>query len=288
MLLKSKIFVKSSILLIFSGFLVSCSSSPEPIPSAYISHVFDYVYSPGQDALLATKADTTNFIGVPSIDKGYLHLGGFGGYVIAGFDHNVLNAEDADFEIFCMRGAWPEPGVVYVMSDTNGDGKPNDTWYEIKGNQYKNSIRNYWVRYYKAEDDSTNISWRDSKGNQGQLVPGKGFRYSARWWWHPTKPDSITFYGTRLPDAFDKNANGAWTVPIPRFTKGYAKNVFGSDYDSALGANSFDISDAVDSLGKAVNLPHIRFIKVQTGVFQQAGWLNVVSTDLMGAKDLKK
>lgn len=64
--------------------------------------------------------------------------------------------------------------------------------------------------------------------------------------------------------------------------------MFESDYDSALAANSFDISDVVDSLGKAVDLPHIRFIKVKTGVFQQAGWLNTISTDLMGAKDLKK
>ncbi len=80
----------------------------------------------------------------------------------------------------------------------------------------------------------------------------------------------------------------AWTVPTARFTKGYAKNVFGSDYDSALAANNFDISDVVDSLGKAVDLPHIRFIKVKTGVFQQAVWLNAISTDLMGAKDLKK
>jgi len=37
-----------------------------------------------------------------------------------------------------------------------------------------------------------------------------------------------------------------------------------------------------------VNLPHIRFIKIQTAVFQQAGWLNEVSTEVRGAKDLRK
>ena len=276
-----------SLLLILSVFMVSCSRY-EPASSAYITKVYDYTYAPGQQALLAKKADVTNFIGVPSVDKGCLHLGGFGGYVIAGFDHNVENGEDADFEIYSLKGAWPEPGVVYVMSDTNGDGKPNDTWYELKGNQYKNSKRNYWVTYYRNEDDSTNIAWLDSQGNRGELVSGMGSNYTSAWWWPSTKNDSITFTGTRLPDAFDKDANGVWTVPATRFTRGYAKNVTGTDYDPVLGANSFDISNAVDSLGHSVDLPNIRFIKVQTGVFQRAGWMNEVSTEVLGARDLRK
>jgi hypothetical protein len=276
-----------SLLLIFSYFMVSCSRY-EPEASAYVSKVFDYVYSPGQQASLVKKTDVTNFIGEPSVDKGCLHLGGFGGYVIAGFDHNVENGDDFDFEVFSMKGAWPEPGVVYVMSDTNGDGKPNDTWYELKGNQYKNSKRNYWVRYYRAEDDASNITWLDSQGNRGALVSGLGSKYTAGWWWSATKNDSITLSGTRLPDAFDRDSNGYWSVPASRFTKGYAKNVTGTDYNPTLGANSFDISDAVDSLGHSVELPNIRFIKVQTGVFQRAGWMNEVSTEVMGARDLRK
>ena len=275
------------LLLIFSGFLVSCSRY-EPASSAYVSKVFDYVYSPGQESALVKMTDIANFIGEPSVNKGCLHLGGFGGYVIAGFDHNVENGEDVDFEIFSLKGDWPEPGVVYVMSDTNNDGKPNDTWYELKGNQYKNSLHNYWVTYYRNDDDSTNIAWLDSKGSRGELVSGSGSKYTAGWWWSATKKDSVTFTGTRLPDAFDQDATGRWFVPRTRFTKGYAKNVTGADYDPVLGANSFDISNAVDSLGYSVELPNIRFIKVQTGVFQRAGWINEVSTDVLGAKDLRK
>jgi len=44
----------------------------------------------------------------------------------------------------------------------------------------------------------------------------------------------------------------------------------------------------VDSLGNTVTLTNIRFIKVQTAVLQQAGWLNEVSTEIRGAKDLRK
>jgi hypothetical protein len=176
------------------------------------------------------------------------------------------------------------------MSDTNGDGLPNETWYELIGNQFSNSKRNYWVRYYNAVSDITNITWKDSEGNKGELKSGYGSNYTSSWWWPFTTTDSITLQGTRLPNSFDDNSsNGTqnWVVPTDRFTWGYAKNLYGTDYDSDLGANKFDISNAVDALGNKVNLPNIRFIKIQTAVFQQAGWLNEVSTEVRGAKDLR-
>lgn len=278
-------------IVIYAFLLVSCKGTNDPqTSSAYISTVFDYVYAPGQHALLAKKTDISNFIGEPTNEKGWLYLGGFGGYVVAGFDHNVLNSNGFDFEIIALKGASPEPGVVYVMSDTNGDGLPNETWYELKGNQFSNSKRHYWACYYKAATDSANITWKDSEGTTGELKSSYGSNYSAVWWWPATTTDSITFWGTRLPDSYDNRSSGGtqyWVVPPDRFTWGYAKNLEGTDYDSELGANKFDVSNAVDSLGNAVNLPHIRFIKIQTAVFQQAGWLNEVSTEVRGAKDLR-
>lgn len=283
---------KSSVCVLFLFTLTSCSWFQEPTKSsAYITTVYDYVYAPGQHALLAKKSDTSNFIGEPTNDKGFLYLGGFGGYVVAGFDHNVTNGDGFDFEVIALKGASPEPGVVYVMSDANGNGLPDETWYELKGNQFPNSKRHYWVRYYKAVSDSTNITWKDSEGNRGELKSGYGSKYSAKWWWPATTTDSIRFYGTRLPDSYVNTSTTSaqnWIVPSSLFTWGYAKNLNGTDYDSDLGANKFDISNAVDSLGNAVNLPHIRFIKIQTAVFQQAGWLNEVSTEVRGAKDLRK
>jgi hypothetical protein len=64
--------------------------------------------------------------------------------------------------------------------------------------------------------------------------------------------------------------------------------MYGTDYDSNVAANKLDISNAVDAAGNPVNLTSIRFIKVQTGVFQQAGWTNEVSSEVRGAKDLRK
>jgi hypothetical protein len=273
---------------------ISCKGGDDPSTnednSAYISQVFEYVYAPGQHAKIAKSTDITNFIGEPRTDK-WLYLGGFGGYVIAGFNHNVTNGDGVDFEVFALQGASPEPAVVYLMSDTNGDGKPNEKWYELKGNQFDNSKRDYWVRYYKAVSDTANITWLDSEGAKGYLKCGFGGTNSAAWWWPTTTTDSITFQGTRLPNAYDDNsADGAqyWVVPNDRFKWGYAENVYGTDYEKTIGGNKLDISNAVDSLGNAVSLPHIRFIKVQTGVFQQAGWTNEVSSEIRGAKDLRK
>ena len=287
-------FPLSGLLPLLCIVLNSCSGN-NPVDtkasSAYITKVYEYVYAPGQHALMAMPTDSTNFNGEPSNNKGFLYLGGFGGYVVAGFDHNVVNGTGFDFEVYAYQGASPEPGVVYVMQDKNGDGLPNDTWYELKGNQFANSQRNYWVRYYKAALDSANITWKDKNGNHGELVSGFGSNYSAKWWWPATITDSITFHGTRLPDAYENKSSGGtqyWTVPQDRFAWGYAKNLYGTDYDSTLGANKFDISNAVDSVGNTVSLTDIRFIKIQTGVLQQAGWLNEVSTEVRGAKDLRK
>ena len=287
----NRLFVHFLCVILLAFVLFSCKGSePEENSSAYISEVFEYVYGPGQHAKLAKTTDVANFIGAPKSDK-WLYLGGFGGYVVAGFNHNVVNGAGNDFEVFALQGASPEPAVVYVMSDTNGDGKPNEKWYELKGNQFDNSKRNYWVRYYKAVTDSANITWLDSEGNSGFLKCSYAGVNSSEWWWANTLTDSITLIGTRLPNAYDDNSStGAqsWVVPKDRFTWGYAENVYGTDYEKTVGGNKLDISNAVDSLGNAVNLSSIRFIKVQTGVFQQAGWTNEISSEVRGAMDLRK
>lgn len=277
----------SFILILFQ--LISCKRNDAVVNSPYISTVFAYVYAPGQNAKTAEPTDTANFIGAPSSDKGWLYLGGFGGYVIAGFDHDVINGAGPDFEVFNLQSISPEPAIVYVMSDTNGNGKPDDTWYELKGNQFSNSKRNYRVTYYKALTDSANIRWKDSEGNSGELISGYGSKFSSGWWWTATQTDSICFQGTRLPDAYINQSTDSipyWVVPHDRFTWGYAENVYGQDFESVSNGNKLDISNAVDSLGNPININKIRFIKVQTAVFQQAGWLNEVSSEIRGAKDL--
>jgi len=272
--------------------LFSCDEPEVPTEdnSAFITTVFRYVYAPGQHAANVLPADSANFTGNPSETNSTVFLGGFGGYIEAGFDHNVINHDGPDFEVFAMKSSAPEPAVVYVMQDTNGDGKPNEIWYQLKGSQYENSKHAYWVRYYKAKSGDSNISWLDSEGVRGELKSGYGATNTSGWWWPATITDSITFYGTRLPDSYENTGAGEaqfWAVPAGKFEWGYAENNSGTDYDKENGSNKLDISNAVDPQGNSVSLSHIRFIKIQSAVFQQAGWLNEVSPEVTGAKEIK-
>jgi len=281
--------IVASFLLMFT----SCEpvEETEEDTTIYLSTVFEYVYGPGQHAAQAKSSDTQYIIGNPTKHSGWLYLGGFGGYVVAGFSANIPNLEGADFEVFALPGAGPEPAVVYVMSDDNNDGLPNETWYELKGSQFENSRRNYSVTYYKPAADTANITWYDSDGQTGELIAGFGANNTAAWWWPETLTDSVTFHGTRLPDAYEHNQVGEmsnWTVPEGRFAWGYAENKSGTDYDSNKNSNRLDISHAVDANGNPVHLDHIRFIKIQSAVLQQAGWLNEVSPEIRGAGGLMK
>jgi hypothetical protein len=173
------------------------------------------------------------------------------------------------------------------MPDSNNDLKPNDVWYELKGSLYGTAKRNYWVKYFKPLTQTENIKWVDSDMNSGELKSGYGGAWSAAWWWPYSSADSLVLSGTRLADAYINSGNEQtqhWVVPANTYTWGYAENMQGTDYDSDAGSNKLDISNAIDAQGNAVNLTQIRFIKIQSAVFQQAGWLNEVSPELRGAK----
>jgi len=267
-------------------FKVTVTSSP------YITKVFDYQYGPGQHATTVTTSESNNFIGEPWADgKSFVHLGGWGGYIIAGFDHTVKNRDGYDFAVYAQPGASSEPGVVYVMKDTNGNGEPDDgLWLQLKGSEYNNSetIHNYEVTYYKPATDSDNVTWKDNQGNSGELVPNYG---TDSWWWsgYGNKTE-VTFDGERLPNAYvntsTNDSTENWALRNDLFTWGYAETYNNQDYDTNLKANRFDISDAVNADGSPANLDGIDFIKVQSSVFQIAGWLNEVSTEVSGAADL--
>jgi hypothetical protein len=56
-------------------------------------------------------------------------LADIGGYMISGFDHSVEKRPGGK-ELRITGNSMPEPGVVWVMQDSNGNGRPDDVWYE--------------------------------------------------------------------------------------------------------------------------------------------------------------
>ncbi len=266
--------------------------TPDKDSIIWLSEVFKYVYAPGQHALLAKSEQTKHILGDPSKHSNWLYLGGFGGFVIAGFSEDIPNKEGYDFEIYGY-GIAPEPAIVYVMPDLNGDELPNDTcWFELKGSEFEHTTRDYSLTYYKPSSAEENISWKDNQGNTGEILAGFKNHADAKhnttfnWWWPETLTDSINFIGSKLPDAYiysNDNGSSNWHVPKGRFSWGYAENIGAEDYDKQRYANKFDISNAVDKDGNSVYLENIRFIKIQTAVFQQAGQLNEISAEIRGA-----
>ncbi|MCE1155963.1 MAG: hypothetical protein LWW91_07575 [Bacteroidales bacterium] len=267
--------------------VVSCKPDPEPAAPVYLSEVFEYVYGPGQHASLAQPLDTQYLTGNPEHHDGWLYLGGYGGYVVAGFPREIKNEEGPDFEVIAMKGAAPEPAVVFVMTDANGNGRPDDSWYELKGSLTDETLRNYTVTYFKPAASTENIRWEDSEGGSGELKSFFGAAHSAGWWWPHSTSGTVTFTGSRLPAIYENNpANGGdfWSVPANRVQWGYAENNQGTDYDASSGSNWLDISNAVDAAGNPVQLASIRFLKIQSAVFQQAGQTNEVSPEIRGAR----
>ena len=285
--------------------------------SPYISRVWEFCpapgqfvnelpqYEPGDDAnMMRLKAEEA----IADGNNGLVSLGGWGGYIVFGFDHMVENvAGERDFMVLgnafyssatdadVNPGGSCEPGVVMVSYDANGNGKPDDEWYELAGSEYTNPAtrHNYSVTYSRpaadhiptpsqtnsALSDTTYILWRDNQGATGFM--NKLVYHTQSYYPEWIDADTMMFYGTRLPDnAQDVSGNGTYYV-LFAFAYGYADNHPNSSAEAGL-----DINWAVKEDGTPANLAGIHFVKVYTGVHQQCGWLGETSTEIMGAVDL--
>ncbi|WP_281233177.1 cell surface protein [Flavobacterium gelatinilyticum] len=302
---------------------VSVSAEAKELKS-YISKVIEFKPAPGQfvnDLPVANDGDsadrvlsrTNMYLAKKNADM--ISLGAFGGYVVFGFDHSIVNIKGKrDFRVLGnafwaeanpnpdaeMRGGSSEAGVIMVSYDKNKNGLPDDEWYEIEGagHNMEKTIRNYEITYFRPDPnkvpvpgggtgtviftDLEYIYWKDNQGKDGYLVQNNAYNHSLEYWpkWLKDQ-ESITFKGTRLPDnAVDESGNGSYFVQYA-FLYGYADNAPNSDDDSAI-----DIDWAIDKDGNKVKLPAVDFVKVYNGLNQQAGWLGETSTEIMGAVDL--
>ncbi len=55
------------------------------------------------------------------------------------------------------------------MQDINGNGLPDDQWYELKGSEAgkDETIRNFEVTYYHPEGKKMDVQWISSDGRNG-------------------------------------------------------------------------------------------------------------------------
>ena len=262
--------------------LYSDTSEITPQQSQYISKVYEYVPATGQfvnelpkyetgddEASMCRKCDQA----IANNAGGLVSLGGWGGYITFGFDHSVENKEGRDIQIlgnaFYMSGSTEygssEPGIVLVSRDENGNGLPDDKWYELKGCLYDDpqTKHNVSITYTRAGDTIHN--------------PFHEHLYYPQW----IKANELTFSGSMLPSQ-SVTINGQNVQRILDY--GYVDNKPNNDIEGT----SFDISWAVDTDGKPVNLPIVDFVRVYNAVQSTTEQTGEISTEIAGAKDLHK
>lgn len=296
--------------------------------TAYITKVLDFMPAVGQFTNTMpeyVEGDTRETMNQKVLDaignnaNGMISLGGFGGYVVVGFDHTIENvAGKRDFRVLgnafyaaanpdsnAPEGGSCEPGVIMVAYDANKNGVPDDNeWYEIAGSAHEdptgelwyakavengNNVAthfNYEITYHRPtkepetdEEMLTYIPWKDNLGNEGYKV--KNVFHDQCYFPLWAEGDKITFKGTCLPqNAIDESGMGSYFV-LYKFRYGYADNEVNAADDAAI-----DIDWAVNDKGQRVNLPGVDFIKIYTGVNQENGWLGECSTEVTGVEDL--
>lgn len=168
----------------------------------------------------------------------------------------------------------------------------------MKGSEYgtENETLNYAITYYKPTVPQSDIEWKDNLGGSGIIPYMSAWNKKDSYWqdWIPTEVDEDgreyhTYYGSRLKDTH--TYEDGYTLEPP-FEWGYADND-GSDYKTygkflpgkAMGY--YKISNAVKADGSPANLPHINFVKVQTGQTGYSPNLGEISTEVYGIWRIK-
>jgi len=283
--------------------------------SPYIAHVYDYMPAPGQfvNVFPAYKPGYTQDSINAQLEAvlcgqlgGTVSLGSYGGYIVFGFDHPVVNKHGYDVKIYGnamqsaavadQAGGSCEPGIIMVGVDVDGDGVPGpaDKWYEIKGGDYDRCLPDFEVTYYKPDENKVKVphdSWRFISdveyvrwtSNDADAPSGYVWRntFHAQPYWPLWIEDTVlTFRGTKLPNtSIPMNTTGTnWFQPF--LGEGYVDNLPNGQEPG------FMIDWAIDEDGNPANLDHIDFIKVYSGQLDYCGWLGEVSTEVCGAEDL--
>ena len=215
-------------------------------------------------------------------DGSMVSLGVYGGYVVVGFDHTIVNVDEVR-DIYIEGNATSggsEPGVVLVAYDINGNGNPDDNeWFEIKGSEYVNSLMDYVCTYYRPDAPDADIRWTDNYGNEGHVYKNQ-FHVQSYWPQWLSDCETLEFRGSRLPDnGVDESGNGTYYV-LSQFDYGYADNAPNLDNGNWNENAKIDIDWAIDVDGNAVKMPGVDFVKIYTGVNQDNGWLGENSTEV--------
>lgn len=270
-----------------------CSTLCMQALSPYAHKVFEYCPAPGQFINKAypayengeTYEDILKKAAAVLIgrkESGIVCLGSWGGYIVLGFDHAVQNkADTVDFKVYGnAHNNSAEPGIVYVSKDLNGNALPDDPWYELAGSEYysDSTVKNYSCTYYRPSPAEGNVLWKDNLGDRGYVLRNNAYHSQASYYPLWIEEDSLVFSGSRL--ASKASGEGSSWTSLP-YSRGYADN-----WPNNHPGSDFDIDWVVDEQGQPLYLDEIHFVRIQTAVQDQLGWLGEMSTEISGLEDL--
>lgn len=311
--------MKRNILIGVGLMLAACSLQAQRMDdvaehSKYIKVVDEYHPAPGQfvnvmpqyeqgdDALSMVQKCTES---LANNQRSMVCLGGYGGYITFHFDHSIANVQgqadvliqgNANFE------GNSEPGIVMVSKDENGNGLPDDTWYELKGSADADSvgkvIYGYSITYQRpATEDADGktsaiskditieqyIPWTDNQGQSGYVHKN---RYHAQTYYPLWIAEQTMTFGpqTLLP----RNATNTLVYPKENWIMNSLAWGYVDNKPNTVAENgSFDFDNAVEVVSRQpVEIDFVDFVRVYTAVNQQCGWIGETSTEILGAEDL--
>lgn len=282
----------------------------------YISEIIEYTPAPGQfiNIVPGLPWNAESIKGSPEKNGRMVSLGFWGGYIIVGFDEPIENDPNnpygVDFTVFgnAFDGS-SEPGIVQVMKDENGNGLPDDTWYELMGSDHHLSATTYnHAITYTNPHGKYDVPWVDNAGNEGIVRYMREFHTQEHYPSADSFPninqDSYTLYGTLLKHKSTQSVKDGLWVNLS-FDYGYCdnKSIINNKHIpdwfltpdnpytvgvlEGCGGDAFDIHWAIDADGKHVDLDKIHWVRIYNGVAQNAGWLGENSTEISGIAVVK-
>ncbi len=253
----------------------------KPAPGQFVNEIPEYTSSDTEASILEKAQDALN-------NRGTITLGAFGGSVTLRLKNPIVNTPGkADFRVLGnsyysgtgtdgRRYGSSEPGIVYVMTDSNGNGLPDDgEWLELKG-ESTTGAPIVTITYTEASSGET--AWTCSDGKSGVFPTLPQFHnhsYFPMWMQERT----LSFTARRLPD------NGVYNEATGRYDL-YCLEGYADSHPNNEAASALDLDNAIDSNGNAVDVKSIDFIRVVTAILQFNGNLGECSTEISGIERL--
>lgn len=244
--------------------------------------VYEYTPAPGQFINETTgnisAAEAAAWAEDRLLKNEIVSLGAFGGYIVVGFRHTIGDFIVKGNAFSNSGGASNEPGVVYVMQDTNGNGLPDDIWYELRGSatDAETTIADYTVTYFRPDADCSDVKWRDNRGNEGVVSYMASTHNQPTYYPAWIEDDSYTLSGTFVKSDIERDEAGQWLLKPLAF--GYVDNIGSNN-------NVFYLADAMSADRTPVELDYVDFIKIQTAVQGQCGPLGELSTEIVSISE---